>query len=284
MLSRTGATTERKNAKGKGRTARTRLVLFCLTSGLSLLAFCSVPYEFVSALLASPEAQTSAPARPDGSVLRSLVQLVAIGPGEQGKNQECSATGFLVNEEGYIITNAHVVEDARQCLGNSPNAKIVAKLGPSDSRTAPAVSCTVARIDEVRDLALLKTDRPPTVGPAAEQAFALLDPREAALGTPMIVSGYPGFAWMPVTQSGKLVWRGNRKLSEKSEESSEVLILDIHLRPGNSGSPVYLSTGDIVGVVVEGDLSEASHSIAVPIRYAIELMKSHGLRWHASQE
>jgi len=79
---------------------------------------------------------------PDGHerTAAAVVQLLAIGPGQGEKNRACSATGFFVNEEGYILTNAHVVEDARRCLAGSPEAKIVAKLATPDAHAATAVS------------------------------------------------------------------------------------------------------------------------------------------------
>src|SRR5579863_5191429 len=67
------------------------------------------------------------PSDPD-PVGPAVVQLLAVGPGDKGQNHECSATGFLVNEDGYILTNAHVVEKSEDCLAKSPGAKILAKL------------------------------------------------------------------------------------------------------------------------------------------------------------
>src|SRR5260370_42068166 len=61
-------------------------------------------------------------------VVAAVVQLVAVGPGGKGQNHDCAATGFLVNEDGYILTNAHGVEKSQECLAQSPGPKIVARL------------------------------------------------------------------------------------------------------------------------------------------------------------
>ena len=188
-------------------------------------------------------------------VVRAVVQLLAIGPGERSQNRECAATGFFVNEEGYLLTNAHVVEDAKRCLAHSPKAKIIAiPLGGTtpNSTTARAVSCDVIALDEAHDLALLKTERPPPGDDSgASRPVLFLKASEVADSTPVSVTGHPLFAWQAITQSGKVVRRATLRLSESSPTPSEVLILDIPLRQGNSGSPVYLQASNVVVGIVE---------------------------------
>ncbi len=224
-------------------------------------------------------AQEPAVSRPD-PVARAVVQLLAIGPGERGNNRECSATGFLVNEDGYILTNAHVFERAMQCLAASPGAKVMAKLAWPESRAATAASCSLVALDEVHDLAVIKAERPLNAG-TAEKMYVRLETSLAAPGTPVAATGHPAFAWNPVTQSGKIIRYGSLRLSEESSETSEVIVLDIELKAGNSGSPVYLfPAGAVIAVVERRNAWRISETVAVPIRYAIELMDRHGVRWH----
>jgi S1-C subfamily serine protease len=211
-----------------------------------------------------------------------VVQLVAVGPAENAQDRECAATGFLINEEGYLITNWHVVEAAKGCLGKAPGAKILAKLAITSPRTAQAVPCDVIGIDVPNDLALLKTERPLVPNPGDEPPYATLDPRAVALGTAVAVSGYPAFSWRPVTQSGRVAWRGRTRLEEAdvSPIESDALMIDIHLRPGNSGSPVYRPGGGVIAIVDKRDPLRPAYSVAVAIHYAIELAERHGVRWH----
>jgi len=215
--------------------------------------------------------------------LRAVVQLLAVGPADHARNQACSATGFLINEDGYLITNWHVVEAAKGCLKNAPGAKILAKLTINDLRTAPAVPCDVVGTDAPNDLALLKAQRPILAKPGGRPPFVILDPRVVALGTPLWVTGYPSFSWQPVTQTGHLTWSGRTRLEEIDDplpESSDAVEIDIHLRPGNSGSPVYRPGGGVVAVVDKRDSLRPAYSVAVAIHYAIELAERHGVRWH----
>ena len=237
---------------------------------------------FSSYLAAS--SQTAVPLKApsqDDRILRAVVQLVAVGPAEKGENRECSATGFLINEEGYLITNAHVVEDAKRCLERAPGAKILAKLAVIDSRTAKAVRCELVGIDAGNDLALLKTEGPPFAESSGVPPYAPLDVREVAVKTPVLVSGHPEFSWQPVTQAGRVVRRGQAYLAGEDAAPSDVLELDIPLRPGNSGSPVYRQGGGVIAIVDQKDSLRPSHAVAVSIRYAIALAKRCGVKWHA---
>ena len=255
---------------------------FCLLR----FAFCVLIFFSCQAAVRLAAAQaprgTSGTAPPDDPVLRSVVQLVAVGPADKERNRECSATGFLIDEEGYLITNAHVVENAKRCLEKAPGAKILAKLTINDSRTAQAVPCDVVGIDAPNDLALLKTERPLHRNPGAKPPYATLDARAVAVGTAVRVSGYPAFSWQPVTQAGHVTWRGRTRLEETDVNSSasDALMVDIHLRPGNSGSPVYRPGGGVIAVVDKRDSLRPSYSVAVSVRYAIGLAERHGVRWH----
>jgi serine protease Do len=213
-------------------------------------------------------------------VTAAVVQLLAVGPGAEDKNRECAATGFVVNEEGYLLTNAHVVADARRCLAASPGTKIMAKLARPGTRAATAVSCDVVAVDDLHDLALLKTERAlEGEGPA----YARLDPVEVAEGTPVAVTGHPAFAWRPTTQKGRVIRRGVLGLSEKSGEKSDVIVLDIPLERGASGSPVFQPAGGgVVGIIERQNPARPAETVAVPIRYAIELVDRHGVRWHSA--
>ncbi len=255
--------------------------------------------------------ENSAPDAPRPErVAEAVVELLAVGPGGDDRNRECAATGFLVNERGFILTNAHVVEDARRCLKATPGAKIFAKLAPppkpaagASARLSPAsaVSCDLVALDEIHDLAILKTERP------LAATFLELDPSEIPDGAPVAVTGHPAFAWQPVTRSGRVVRHARLALADAGREASEVLVVDIALERGASGSPVYLETsGGVVGVIERRDPPagrsapslklrsvddpsagvgplRAAYTVAVPIRYAIELLKGNGVEWHASR-
>jgi S1-C subfamily serine protease len=259
----------------------TRNRCFCLLHfALCLLTCFSF---FVDAAPQAPAPQT--PPLSGDRVLPSVVQLLAVGPADHEQNQECSATGFLINEDGYLITSWHVVEAARGCLAKAPGAKILVKRAVSDARTAQAVPCNLVAFDENNDLAIMKLERPFPALPGGKPAFAVLDARAVPVGAAVWVSGHPAFAWQPVTQAGHVVWIGKTGLEEMGappSRPSDALMVDIHLRPGNSGSPLYRPEGGVVAVIDKRDSLRPDYSIAVAIHYAIELAERNGVRWYAS--
>lgn len=215
-------------------------------------------------------------------VTAGVVQLFAIGPGGGDKKQECAATGFLVNGEGYILTNAHVVEDARRCLASSPGAKILAKFGPGEGRTAQAQACDVVAMDEDHDLAVLRTEQP--LPPEHRDASVRLDPGPVPDGARVAVTGHPSFLWKPKTYTGRVVAHQSMPLAEKNPEPTNVLVLNITMERGASGSPVYLESGAVVGIIERKRPSNRLETLAVPTADAITLLTRLGIRWTSSQD
>ena len=236
-------------------------------------ALCLLTFEFCFAFLTAPPAKAAQGDRaPPG-----VVELLAVGPGERARNRECEATGFLVNEEGYLVTNAHVVADLRRCLSADPGAQILAKFPAQGEKIARGFACEVVGLDEVHDLAVLRMMRPLA---STSRPFAFIDAQELAVGTPVSVTGHPEFAWQPQTQFGHIVRLDNYRLRQNGTETTKVLVMDIPLRPGNSGSPVYLESGGVVGVVVQTDRKRQDHSVAISTGHIVEMLDRYGVKWH----
>jgi S1-C subfamily serine protease len=230
-----------------------------------------------------------------------VVQLLAVGPSGKGQNQECAGTGFLVNEEGYILTNAHVVEKGRECLAQSPGTKILARLAVEGgvhsnahardghkpgAENAPAIECDLVAVDDLHDLALMKLDHPPRAGDEMVAIpYARLDSADIPDGTRVRVTGHPTFTWVAQTQGGEIIGRRSLALFEGSAEQSEMLVLNFALKYGNSGSPVYRdASGGVLGIVERMNTAMEWQTLAVPIRYAIDLLNKQGVKWYAATD
>jgi S1-C subfamily serine protease len=68
-------------------------------------------------------------------------------------------------------------------------------------------------------------------------------------------------------------------LGDKSSLRTEVLILDIALQRGASGSPVYLESGEVIGVIERQRSSNRLETVAVPISDAIDLFELKAVSW-----
>lgn len=135
------------------------------------------------------------------------------------------ATGFLVNGDGYIITNAHVV--------NKANNIVV------ENNKGVQFSATKVYSDAVSDLAILKiTDT------AFKKTYDIpyTFPRSnAELAEPIFTLGYPR----------EEVVYGEGYLSAKSGYSGDTTSYQISIsaNPGNSGGPIMNKKGEIIGII-----------------------------------
>jgi serine protease Do len=154
----------------------------------------------------------------------SVVSIVRPG----GRGLEGQGSGVIVDPEGYIVTNYHVVARARQ---------IEVRL--SDRRIAQA---TVVGDDAFSDIAVLKIDLPNLI--AAEWG----DSEKLEVGDLVWALGSPFGLERTLTfgiVSAKSRRSGSRILSSPYQE---YLQTDAAVNPGNSGGPLVNIEGQIVGI------------------------------------
>lgn len=160
-------------------------------------------------------------------------------------HQEWSGTGFaLLN--GYVVTNYHVIEDAREIIISGYNGDFL------HDETAKVVA-----FDKDADLALLKTENL-SIKPNPPYAYAT---RISDVGEIVFALGYP------LTQSmGLEIKLTNGIISSKSGYSGDVANyqISVPVQPGNSGGPLFDLNGNIVGIIC------AKHSMAENASYAVK--------------
>ena len=143
-------------------------------------------------------------------------------------------TGFCVDAEGYILTNEHVIRDAKQIYVTT-----------DDGRTFPAL---VVGTDPRSDLAMLKI---PTTLPAVTFAAG----SEVSRGQWTIVLGNPvGLsAAGSMCMSVGIVSAVGRELNKLSEREgriySNLIQTSAEVNPGNSGGPLIDIQGNVIGMV-----------------------------------
>lgn len=136
-----------------------------------------------------------------------------------------SGTGFCVHPDGYVLTNYHVIDGAREILGRSPRQRC---------RLEPVFA------DPTNDLALLRAAAP------LPGAATFRDGRQAQLGEAVIVVGYPLGGLLG---SGPQVTTGNVSSLIGPGDDTRSLQFTAPTQSGNSGGPLLDSDGVIVGVV-----------------------------------
>jgi S1-C subfamily serine protease len=165
-----------------------------------------------------------------------------------------TGSGFVIDAEGHLLTNNHVVEGATD---------ITVKLG-SDDESYPA---KVVGTDPATDVALLKVDVP------AERLhpLALGDSSELEVGDPVVAIGNP-FGLDRTVTSG-IVSALQRQIEAPNGFSiSHVIQTDAAINPGNSGGPLIDAEGRVVGINSQietgGSGGNVGIGFAIPINTA----------------
>ena len=141
-----------------------------------------------------------------------------------------TGSGFLIDDEGHILTNSHVVEGAEE---------IIINLG--DGRTLTATKLGTSAAD---DLALLQVD-PQEVKDITP--LSLADSDEVRPGQLAVAIGSPFRNFNSVTV-GVVSGTGRGPVSELRRPIPNMIQTDAALNPGNSGGPLLNSDGQVIGV------------------------------------
>jgi hypothetical protein len=152
-------------------------------------------------------------------------------------------SGFLIDKEGDVITNAHVVAHATD-------------VSVIDSRGVPH-SVTLIGIDQAEDLAEVR------VPDLAHHAPLTPASRVPAVGTDILVIGNP-FGQLPETVTKGIISGVGRDETVGGTYYRDLLQIDAVVNPGNSGGPVVDLTGRVVGVLTIGS-SLSRFGFAIPI-------------------
>jgi S1-C subfamily serine protease len=191
------------------------------------------------------------------------------GPQPEGGGT-ATGSGFLIDTEGHVITNSHVVGEADE---------VDVQLGSSDE----TYSAEVVGTDPATDVALLRVDAP------AEDLhpLALGDSSKVQVGDPVVAIGNP-FGLDRTVTSG-IVSALQRQIQAPNGFSiSHVIQTDAAINPGNSGGPLIDATGSVIGINSQiqtgGSQGNVGIGFAVPINTAREVVRQireHGEVKHA---
>jgi serine protease Do len=176
------------------------------------------------------------------------------GP-QQGPRPESRSlgSGFIISADGYILTNAHVVDGADE---------ITVKL--TDKREYKA---KVIGADKRTDVALIKIE---PGGPLPAVKFA--DPNRLKVGEWVVAIGSP-FGFENTVTAGIVSAKGR---SLPQENFVPFIQTDVAINPGNSGGPLFNMRGEVVGVnsqIYSRTGGFMGLSFAIPIDVALDIQK-----------
>ena len=170
-------------------------------------------------------------------------------------------SGFIISEDGYILTNYHVVEEA---LASNSDVTVVLH----DETEYPA---TVVGFDTDHDVALLKIE-------ATGLSPAVLGDSDTMLvGEQVYAVGNPT-GELEYSMTEGIVSAKDREITAANSSTGRTETISVFqttaaINGGNSGGPVYNSRGEVIGIVVAKKVSTEYEGLAfaIPINDAVRI-------------
>ena len=136
-------------------------------------------------------------------------------------------SGFIISGDGYVVTNNHVVENARQVVVRLPDRQ--------------EFDAEVVGLDPRSDLAVLKIEG------EGLPTLSLAEGRDVKVGQWVLAIGSPFGLDFSVT-AGIVSALGRSLPTETGDNYVPFIQTDVAINPGNSGGPLFNLEGEVIGV------------------------------------
>lgn len=180
-----------------------------------------------------------------------------------GGSQEAtgSGSGVVYSQDGYIITNYHVIKDA---VRSSNASKIEVFIGSADTKSYEA---SVVGYNISSDLAVIK------INAKNLSAVEFADSSKLKTGQPAVIIGAPGGLEFMGSVTYGIISGLNRVVSSSS--SVALIQTDAAINPGNSGGALLDSTGKLIGINSSKIVAEEYEGMgfAIPSNKVAEVVK-----------
>ena len=185
-------------------------------------------------------------------------QFSPFGPAPGSGGGTATGSGFVIDNEGHIVTNAHVVADS---------SSVTVRIGGEDGDTYDA---KVIGADPSTDIAVLQVEQ----GADRLTPLELGSSEGVQVGNPVVAIGNP--FGLDRTATAGIVSAVQREISSPNGFTIENAIqTDAPINPGNSGGPLIDAAGEVIGVNSQieaaGGRGNVGIGFAVPIDTAREV-------------
>ncbi|GJM24642.1 MAG: hypothetical protein DHS20C16_10570 [Phycisphaerae bacterium] len=167
-------------------------------------------------------------------------------------------SGFVIHEDGYVITNFHVIENETQL-----SVHIFRKTG-GVFRNEKIEDIRIIAVNPFMDLALIKFDVPEDLDITV---MHLAEDRPLTEGDVVFAIGNP--LGLERTVSRGIISKKNR-----AEQGLTYVQTTTQINPGNSGGPLFNERGEVIGVTNMGYMFAEGLNFAIPIHYVIDFLKN----------
>jgi len=213
----------------------------------------------------------------DGPGVVTIISIFGQGGDPLAAGGAGQGSGFVVSDDGEIVTNTHVIATGGSGNGGGqpePAEQVFVEFSDRDR-----VAAEIVGFDPDADLALLKID-PAAVGEDLT-VLPVSDRDEYAVGEPVAAIGSP-FGERQSISVG-IVSAIDRSIESLSQFSIDNAIqTDASINPGNSGGPLLDGNGEVIGVNQQIQTSSGTNSgvgFAIPataIQFSLEQLREDG--------
>jgi nucleotidyltransferase/DNA polymerase involved in DNA repair/S1-C subfamily serine protease len=183
---------------------------------------------------------------------------------EESEKRVSTGTGFFISNDGYVLTNSHVIE-------GSSNISIILK--------GKSISATLIDHDPNNDIALLKVNK-------SVEGLPIELKKKTKQGTDIAVLGYPNVGLQGNEQKATF---GYINANSGIMGDTRYFQISSPIQPGNSGSPMLNEQGIVIGIAsaslnqtaaleTTGSLAQ-NVNYAVKIAYALPMLINHGVEY-----
>lgn len=168
-----------------------------------------------------------------------------------------SGSGFIISEDGYIVTNYHVIEGAE-------SVKVTAYSGES-------YDATVVGYDESNDVAVLKIDA------TGLSPVVIGDSDNMNVGDSVVAIGNP-LGELTFSLTSGSVSALNREITLSSNVTMDLIQTDCAINSGNSGGALFNMYGEVIGITNAKYSSSSSSEASIDnIGFAIPMNRVYGI-------
>ena len=167
-----------------------------------------------------------------------------------------AGTGIIISENGYILTNKHVIEKSSEIL-------VVTNNGDSYENVRVVI------VDPMSDIAILKISNAKGL-----KAAELGDSKKINIGQQVIAIGNALGEYDGTVTSGIISGIGRTVEASSEDGSSDMIQTDAAINSGNSGGPLVNAQGQVIGINTAVASKAQSIGFAIPISSVKGILKS----------
>jgi S1-C subfamily serine protease len=178
----------------------------------------------------------------------------------EDQNVKSTGSGIIISKEGYVVTNFHVIEEAKGTLMVE-----ITRDGLTKNYKA-----SIVKSDKENDLAILKIEDT-DFNPYTKIQYAFKESGAADVGSTVYTIGFP----MALSGMGKEAKFTDGKVSSKTGYNNAInsYQTSVPVQPGNSGGPLFDDKGKLIGVINAKIKDGDNVSYAIKLNYIKNLVE-----------